>query len=102
VHWARDAAEHNRIVHGILADHGAKSLIKSKSMLTRVRDQRRGAADHAGNVLDRRAGLAPATSGHDQPDEPVARRHLLVVSAPKLRSRHFAGAAAAAPGQSQG
>jgi len=34
VHWARDAAEHNRIVHEILADHGAKSLIKSKSMLT--------------------------------------------------------------------
>lgn len=34
VHWARDAAEHNRIVHGILKDHGVKSLIKSKSMLT--------------------------------------------------------------------
>ncbi|MEA2732941.1 MAG: L-lactate dehydrogenase complex protein LldF, partial [Acetobacteraceae bacterium] len=34
VHWARDAAEHNRIVHGILRDHDAKSLIKSKSMLT--------------------------------------------------------------------
>src|SRR5579864_3463402 len=34
VHWARDAAEHNRVVHGILSDHGAKSLIKSKSMLT--------------------------------------------------------------------
>jgi L-lactate dehydrogenase complex protein LldF len=34
VHWAKDAAEHNRIVHGILSDHGAKSLIKSKSMLT--------------------------------------------------------------------
>jgi L-lactate dehydrogenase complex protein LldF len=34
VHWARDAAEHNRIVHAILKDHGAKSLIKSKSMLT--------------------------------------------------------------------
>src|SRR3984885_4321310 len=33
VHWARDAAEHNQIVHGILSDHGAKSLIKSKSML---------------------------------------------------------------------
>jgi len=27
-------AEHNQIVHGILRDHGAKSLIKSKSMLT--------------------------------------------------------------------
>src|ERR1700741_2319025 len=34
VHWARDAAEHNQIVHSILSGHGAKSLIKSKSMLT--------------------------------------------------------------------
>src|SRR6266436_4020838 len=34
VHWARDAAEHNQIVHGILRDHDATSLIKSKSMLT--------------------------------------------------------------------
>ncbi len=34
VHWAQDAAEHNHIVHGILRDHGARSLIKSKSMLT--------------------------------------------------------------------
>jgi L-lactate dehydrogenase complex protein LldF len=34
VHWAKDAAEHNCIVHGILRDRGAKSLIKSKSMLT--------------------------------------------------------------------
>ena len=34
VHWAKDAEEHNRIVHGILLDHGAKTLIKSKSMLT--------------------------------------------------------------------
>jgi L-lactate dehydrogenase complex protein LldF len=34
VHWVKDAAEHNHIVHGILKDHGAKSLIKSKSMLT--------------------------------------------------------------------
>ncbi|MGQ3676041.1 lactate utilization protein B [Xanthobacter sp. TB0139] len=34
VHWAKDGAEHNKIVHSILADHGAKLLIKSKSMLT--------------------------------------------------------------------
>ena len=34
IHWAYNAAEHNHIVHGILKDHGAKSLIKSKSMLT--------------------------------------------------------------------
>ncbi|MEP7383402.1 MAG: lactate utilization protein B [Gemmatimonadota bacterium] len=34
VHWARDAGEHNRIVHGILAARGARRLVKSKSMLT--------------------------------------------------------------------
>jgi len=34
VHWARDAAEHNQIVHDIMAARGAKSLVKSKSMLT--------------------------------------------------------------------
>ncbi|BDG07051.1 lactate utilization protein B [Anaeromyxobacter paludicola] len=34
VHWARDAEEHNRIVHGILAARGVTRLVKSKSMLT--------------------------------------------------------------------
>jgi len=34
VHWARDAHEHNQIVFGILSSHGAKTLVKSKSMLT--------------------------------------------------------------------
>ena len=34
MHWARDAAEHNQIVHDIMAARGAKSLVKSKSMLT--------------------------------------------------------------------
>jgi L-lactate dehydrogenase complex protein LldF len=34
VHWARDAAEHNRIVHELLAARGVTRLVKSKSMLT--------------------------------------------------------------------
>jgi L-lactate dehydrogenase complex protein LldF len=34
VHWARDAHEHNQIVYDILSAHGAKLLVKSKSMLT--------------------------------------------------------------------
>jgi L-lactate dehydrogenase complex protein LldF len=34
IHWARDADEHNRIVHEILVRHGATRLVKSKSMLT--------------------------------------------------------------------
>jgi L-lactate dehydrogenase complex protein LldF len=34
VHWARDAEEHNRIVHGLLLDRGLTRVVKSKSMLT--------------------------------------------------------------------
>src|SRR5215470_11629499 len=34
VHWARDSEEHNRIVHGLLAERGVTRLVKSKSMLT--------------------------------------------------------------------
>ncbi|MDP7267490.1 MAG: lactate utilization protein B [Pirellulales bacterium] len=34
VHWARDASEHNTIVQSILRDHGARRIVKSKSMLT--------------------------------------------------------------------
>lgn len=34
VHWARDAAEHNQVVHDIMAARGATILVKSKSMLT--------------------------------------------------------------------
>lgn len=34
VHWARDAEEHNRIVHGLLAERGVRKVVKSKSMLT--------------------------------------------------------------------
>src|SRR3954454_7148132 len=32
VHWALDATDHNQIVCSILQDHGAKEVIKSKSM----------------------------------------------------------------------
>lgn len=34
VHWAKDADEHNRIVYGVLQQHGVQRLVKSKSMLT--------------------------------------------------------------------
>jgi L-lactate dehydrogenase complex protein LldF len=34
VHWARDAAEHNAIVHRILSERGVRRVAKSKSMLT--------------------------------------------------------------------
>lgn len=34
VHWAKDAHEHNEIVHSILKNHNVRRLVKSKSMLT--------------------------------------------------------------------
>ncbi len=34
VHWAADAAEHNKIVHDILKKHNIDRMVKSKSMLT--------------------------------------------------------------------
>jgi L-lactate dehydrogenase complex protein LldF len=34
IHWALDAAEHNRIVLDILQQHGVTRMVKSKSMLT--------------------------------------------------------------------
>ncbi len=34
IHWARDAEEHDRIVHGLLAERGITRVVKSKSMLT--------------------------------------------------------------------
>jgi L-lactate dehydrogenase complex protein LldF len=40
MHWARDAGEHNQIVYDILSAHGAKTLVKSKSMLTEECDMR--------------------------------------------------------------
>jgi len=34
VHWARDAHEHNQIVHNLLAEQNISVLVKAKSMLT--------------------------------------------------------------------
>lgn len=34
VHWASDAAEHNRIIHEIIRRNGIQRMVKSKSMLT--------------------------------------------------------------------
>ena len=49
VHWARDADEHNRIVHAILREAGATRLVKSKSMLTEECGMRAFLAEHDRN-----------------------------------------------------
>ena len=52
VHWARDAAEHNRIVHGLLRERGVTRLVKSKSMLTEECHLNEHLEEHGVEVVD--------------------------------------------------
>jgi L-lactate dehydrogenase complex protein LldF len=62
VHWAKDAAEHNEIVQDILEDHGSRTLIKSKSMLTEECGFRAAMARAGIEVTENRSRRAyPAT-----------------------------------------
>ena len=80
VHWARDAAEHNRIVHGILKDHGAKSLIKSKSMLTEECGFRPYMAAVGIEVIETDLGERIQQLDHEDPS------HIVVPAVHKLRT----------------
>ena len=52
VHWAADGDEHNQIVHSILARHGARKLVKSKSMLTEECHLNQHLQSHGIEVID--------------------------------------------------
>ncbi len=52
VHWAADAAEHNRIVHEILNKHQVTRMVKSKSMLTEECGLNEYLAEHGIDVID--------------------------------------------------
>ena len=80
VHWARDAAEHNQIVHGILRDHVAKSLIKSKSMLTEECGFRHYMAAVGVDVIETDLGERIQQLDHEDPS------HVVVPAVHKLRS----------------
>lgn len=80
VHWARDAAEHNRIVHSILQDHDAKSLIKSKSMLTEECGFRHYMASVGINVVETDLGERIQQLDHEDPS------HIVVPAVHKLRT----------------
>ena len=80
VHWARDAAEHNQIVHGILRDHGAKSLIKSKSMLTEECGLRTYMASVGIDVVETDLGERIQQLDHEDPS------HVVVPAVHKLRT----------------
>jgi L-lactate dehydrogenase complex protein LldF len=80
VHWARDGAEHNRIVHSILADHGAKSLIKSKSMLTEECGLRHYLAGVGIEVIETDLGERIQQLDHENPS------HIVVPAVHKTRA----------------
>src|SRR6185312_8005091 len=52
VHWAADAAEHNRIVHQLLNKAGETRMVKSKSMLTEECGLNEYLAEHGIEVID--------------------------------------------------
>ncbi len=52
VHWAKDADEHNHIIHNIIKKHGIKNVVKSKSMLTEECHLNPYLAEHGIAVID--------------------------------------------------
>lgn len=80
VHWAKDAAEHNTIVLGILRDHGAKRLIKSKSMLTEECNFREFMGEHGVEIIETDLGERIQQLDGEAPS------HVVVPAVHKLRS----------------
>ena len=80
VHWAKDAADHNEIVLGILRDHGAKRLIKSKSMLTEECNFREFMGEHDVEIIETDLGERIQQLDGEAPS------HVVVPAVHKLRS----------------
>ena len=80
VHWARDAGEHNRIVLDILKSHGAKRVIKSKSMLTEECDFRPFMSEHGVEIIETDLGERIQQLDGEAPS------HVVVPAVHKLRT----------------
>ncbi len=71
VHWAKDAAEHNQIVLDILQKHGAKKIVKSKSMLTEECHLNPFLERHGMEVIDTDLGERIVQLRHEHPSHIV-------------------------------
>lgn len=71
VHWARDAEEHNRIVHGILAAANVQRVVKSKSMLTEECHLNPYLEQHGMEVVDTDLGEWIVQLRHEPPSHIV-------------------------------
>jgi L-lactate dehydrogenase complex protein LldF len=80
VHWARDAAEHNAIVLRLLREHNAKTLVKSKSMLTEECEMAPFLERHGITLTETDLGERIQQLDHEAPS------HIVVPSVHKLRA----------------
>jgi len=80
VHWAKDGAEHNEVVLGLLRDHGAKTLIKSKSMLTEECGMRQALAEAGIKTTETDLGERIQQLDNEAPS------HVVMPAVHKLRS----------------
>jgi L-lactate dehydrogenase complex protein LldF len=71
VHWAADAAEHNRIVAEVLQQHGARRVVKSKSMLTEECGLNRHLEGQGIEVVDTDLGERIVQFRHESPSHIV-------------------------------
>lgn len=71
VHWAADGKEHNEIVHSIIAKHGVKQMVKSKSMLTEECHLNEYLAEKGIDVIDTDLGERIVQLRHEPPSHIV-------------------------------
>lgn len=71
VHWAADAAEHNRIIHQLLAERQVKHVVKSKSMLTEECGLNPYLERHGIEVVDTDLGERIVQLRHEHPSHIV-------------------------------
>jgi len=67
VHWAEDAPALNRIVHALLAERGARQVVKSKSMLTEECGLNPYLESRGIEVVDTDLGERIVQLGHEPP-----------------------------------
>ena len=71
VHWARNADEHNQIVLDLLQKHGAKRVVKSKSMLTEECGLNPFLEQHDIEIIDTDLGERIVQLRHEHPSHIV-------------------------------
>ncbi|MCM1369751.1 MAG: lactate utilization protein [Candidatus Amulumruptor caecigallinarius] len=79
VHWAKDAAEHNRIIYDLMKSHGVKTVTKGKSMAMEECGMREFLTEHGINIYEADLGERIQQLDHQRPS------HIVMPAIHKLR-----------------